>query len=81
MFDKYDDLLNVEDLCEILMIGKNAAYTLLASGEQKAYRAGTRRKIPRESVTWYVRNKASYKRRSCTKRCSFCFYQKVKNSC
>lgn len=34
MFDDYRDLLNVEEVCEILSIGKNAAYRLLASGKK-----------------------------------------------
>ena len=29
------DLLTVEELCDTLMIGKNAAYQLLASGKIK----------------------------------------------
>lgn len=58
MFDNHNDLLNVEDLCEILMIGKNSAYTLLASGDLKAYRAGTRWKIPKDAVAQYVKKQA-----------------------
>lgn len=58
MFEQYNDLLSVEELCEILMIGKNSAYTLLANGEIKAYRAGTRWKIPREAVSEYVKKRA-----------------------
>jgi len=59
MFDNHNDLLSVEELCEVLMIGKNSAYTLLASGELKAYRAGTRWKIPREAVIQYVKKQAN----------------------
>ena len=58
VFEHYNDLLSVEELCEMLMIGKNSAYTLLASGEIKAYRAGTRWKIPREAVSEYVKKRA-----------------------
>ena len=29
MFESYDDLVTIEDFCEMLGIGKNAAYELL----------------------------------------------------
>ena len=35
MFNDYNDLVTVEELCEMLSIGKNATYNLLASGELK----------------------------------------------
>ena len=38
MLEEYRDLLTVEDLCEILMIGKNSAYTLLGKGVIPAFR-------------------------------------------
>ena len=39
MFEQYNDLVTVEELCEMLFIGKNAAYKLLASGELKCFRS------------------------------------------
>lgn len=38
MFDNYQDIITVDDLCEMLSIGKNSAYTLLASGQVKGFR-------------------------------------------
>jgi len=61
MFDQYEDLVTVEELCAMLNIGKNAAYTLLASGELKSFRHNRVWKIPRAAVTEYVINKASLK--------------------
>ena len=58
MLDNYNDLMSVEDLCEALMIGKNTAYCILNSGELKAYREGTRWKIPREAVRQYIFKRA-----------------------
>ena len=52
------DLITVEDLCELLFIGKNAAYRLLNTGEVKAFRIGRVWKIPREAVYEYVRRKS-----------------------
>ena len=36
MLNKYPDVLNVKQLCEVLDIGKNTAYKLLKSGNIKA---------------------------------------------
>ncbi len=38
MFEQYNDLVSVEDLCDMLAIGKNSAYKLLSSGEIKCFR-------------------------------------------
>ena len=54
MFNEYSDLVNVEELCEMLSIGKNAAYTLLASGELSAFRFNRTWKIPKLSVIDYI---------------------------
>lgn len=61
MFDEYNDMLSVDDLMEILGIGKNAAYELLRSGELKCFRLKRSWKIPKESVIEYVRSKAFLK--------------------
>lgn len=57
MFDEYNDMLSVDDLMEILGIGKNAAYDLLRNCELKCFRLKGRWKIPKESVIEYVRSK------------------------
>ena len=59
MFDQYEDLVTVEELCTMLNIGKNAAYTLLASGELKCFRHNRVWKIPRQAVIEYIAQKAS----------------------
>ena len=48
-------LITVEELCEELMIGRNAAYSLLASGKLRGFRIGRIWKIPRESINLYIR--------------------------
>ncbi|MBR3624228.1 MAG: helix-turn-helix domain-containing protein, partial [Selenomonadaceae bacterium] len=50
--------LTVEDLCEALLIGKNAAYRLLAEGKIKSFRIGHIWKIPRESLYAYIREQS-----------------------
>ena len=44
------ELITIDELCEALMIGKNAAYKLLSSGQIKSFRLGRKWKIPRDSI-------------------------------
>ena len=55
------DILTVEELMELLNIGKNTAYSLLESGEIKAFRIGRMWKIPRKSVYDYINRKINVK--------------------
>jgi len=57
-----NDILTVEELMELLNIGKNTAYSLLDSGEIKAFRIGRMWKIPRKSVYEYIEKRTSGKR-------------------
>ncbi|MBP2656593.1 MAG: excisionase [Firmicutes bacterium] len=59
MFEQYSDLVSVEELCEMLVIGKNSAYKLLSSGEIKCFRYNRVWKIPRDAVTEYILKKSS----------------------
>lgn len=54
MFDEYDDMITIEDLCTILSIGHNAAYKLLKSHKLKAFRMGRIWKIPKLAVEDYI---------------------------
>ncbi|MEN6413425.1 MAG: helix-turn-helix domain-containing protein [Veillonellales bacterium] len=54
MFEQYNDVVTVEELCEMLSIGKNAAYSLLSSGKVKAFRYRRVWKIPKQGVVEYV---------------------------
>lgn len=59
MFNDYNDLVTVEDLCEMLSIGKNAAYTLLASGDLKCFRYNRIWKIPKQGVIEYIKTQSN----------------------
>ena len=65
MFNDYNDLVTVEDLCEMLSIGKNAAYKLLASGELKCFRLIRVWKITQECVSDYVLYQSLGTKRGC----------------
>lgn len=58
MLEGIDDLLTSEQVAEILKVGKNALYKLLASGDLKAYRNGRVWRIPRQAVEEYVCSQA-----------------------
>lgn len=63
MFNEYGDLLDVDELCELLSIGRNLAYQLLNEKEVKAFRVGKCWKIPRVSIEEYVLRKSSIVKR------------------
>lgn len=54
MFDNYDDILTVEQLMELLCIGRNKAYELLKSGEIKAFKIGKVWKVPRKMLDDFI---------------------------
>ncbi len=54
MLETCDDFLTVDELCELLKIGHNAAYRLLNSGELKAFRNGRVWRIPKQAVIDYA---------------------------
>ncbi|MBQ8012409.1 MAG: helix-turn-helix domain-containing protein [Oscillospiraceae bacterium] len=54
---KTSEIMTVEELIELLQIGKSTAYQLLASGEIRAFRIGRKWKIEREAVYEYIRGK------------------------
>lgn len=59
MYENFEhEILTVEELMELLYIGKNTAYQLLNSGEIRAFRIGRVWKIPKEAVGEYVLRKA-----------------------
>ena len=52
------ELLTVEQLCQLLQIGKNSAYKLLQTGKIKSFKLGRSWKIPHNSVTDYVKQQS-----------------------
>lgn len=54
MFENYDDLLTVEEVCEMLKMGRDAVYRLLNSCALKGFRNGRVWRIPKEAIIEYV---------------------------
>lgn len=54
LLNQENDILTVDELCDVLRIGKNAAYKLINSGKLKCYRNNRVWKIPKESIIEYI---------------------------
>ena len=54
MFTEYDEILSIEDVMEILHIGKNSVYSLLKSNEIRNIRVGKRYIVPKQSVINFI---------------------------
>lgn len=53
-----EELITIEELCEILAIGKNTAYRLLQNKEIRAFRIGRIWKISKAAVNDYIRKES-----------------------
>lgn len=54
MFTEYDEILSIEDVMEILHIGKNSVYSLLKRNEIRNIRVGKRYIVPKQSVINFI---------------------------
>lgn len=54
MLNQYDEIITIDELCDILMIGKNLAYRLLTEKKIKAFRIGKKWRIPKSSVEQFI---------------------------
>lgn len=61
MLEEYDDLLTVEEACDVLKIGHNTIYGLLNSGALKGFRCGRIWKIPKLAIQHYILESARLK--------------------
>ncbi len=59
MQTEYIDLITIDELCDLLMIGRTIAYKLLQSGELKAFKIGKVWKISRASVKQYIKERSN----------------------
>ncbi len=56
MFSQYSDIVTIDELCEMLRIGKNKAYQLLRSERISSFKDGRLWMIPKQSVIAYISN-------------------------
>ncbi len=54
MYAEYPDVVSVDDMCEMLRIGKSSAYKLLHEDSIKHLRIGARYIIPKQAIIAYL---------------------------
>ncbi|HCB96130.1 MAG: helix-turn-helix domain-containing protein [Monoglobaceae bacterium] len=59
MQESYVELITIDELCELLMIGRSTAYNLLRSNEIKAFKIGKVWKISKASVERYIKERSN----------------------
>ena len=64
MFENYDEIITIAELCEIFGIGRSAAYKILHVGDIKAFRIGRIWKILKRRVEEYIQRKSKLKNTS-----------------
>lgn len=50
MLEQYNDVISVDQVCEILHIGRNTVYTLLKTNRIRNIRVGNKYIIPKRSI-------------------------------
>ncbi len=59
--NQYPDILTIEDVMDILLIGRNQCYELLNSGRLHGFKVGKRNwKIPRKAILKFLKEETSY---------------------
>ncbi len=64
MYNGTTDLISIEELCSILLIGRNKAYELLNNKKIKAFRIGKTWKIPRLSVDEFILSESGFNKKT-----------------
>ena len=57
MFDSYPDVVSVEEIQQMLRIGKNAVYQLLKDGAIKSIKVGKRYVVPKKYIVDFLLEK------------------------
>ena len=59
MQESYVELITIDELCELLLVGRTTAYRLLRSEELKAFKIGKIWKISKASVEQYIKERSN----------------------
>jgi len=54
MFEQYNDVVTIKELCQMLQIGRNTAYDLVNSNRIKSIRVGRKFLIPKAHIISYL---------------------------
>ena len=58
MLDQYEPIMTVQEVCEVLMVGKNTVYALIKEGKVESFRTGRTWKIKRDALSDFIRSEA-----------------------
>lgn len=58
MLENYNEILKPADVCEILLIGKNALYELLNTKQLIGYKSGKNWRITKQALINYIQKKS-----------------------
>ena len=61
----YPDVLTVEEVKEILQIGRKSAYRLIENNEIQHFRIGTKIRIPKQCLIDYLNKRGAQEESSC----------------
>ena len=61
MYNDPNDIISIDELCSILSIGRNAAYSLLNDKKIKAFRIGKVWKVSRMAVEDFILTQSKLK--------------------
>ena len=56
MFNNYYDMVTIEEMCEMLRIGRSKAYEFLRTGEVEGFKKGRVWMIPKQAIIDFVEN-------------------------
>lgn len=59
MFEEYEPVMSIQDVCDALMVGKNTVYNLIKSGKLNSFRIGKIWKISKNELVKFVCQEAN----------------------
>ncbi len=54
MFEKYGEIMTIDEVCEVLLVGRGRVYQLLRNKEIPSFRIGEVWKIPKKGIEEYI---------------------------
>ncbi len=61
MLNQYVDILTIDEVCEVLMVGRNRVYELLNADQIHGFKIGSVWKISKQALIEYITEKSSRK--------------------
>ena len=58
MLEQYEDVLEMEQVCDILKLSRNSVYVILKNKELKGCQEGRVWKVPKQAVIQYIKKKS-----------------------